>query len=164
LPFFRATPVDVKVEGAEKFGKLAKALRDAGRTDLQRELYSGINRAVKPLTVGLKGSTARFLPARYAAVLSKSLRVKTRQRPRGASGPGVYLVGSAKTKGGKDRDLSSLNRGRLRHPLFGDRRHWFDQQVSPNWWDDPLLEGADEIRKEIVKSLDDVARKLDKKY
>jgi len=154
---------EVRVEGAEKFAKLAKALRETGDKDLRRELYAGINRAVKPLTVGLRASTSRFLPARYAAVLSKSLRVKTRRRA-GGRNPAIYLVGSAKTEDGKDRDLSSLNRGRLRHPLYGDRRHWFNQQVSPNWWDDPLLEGADEVREELVKTLDDVARKLDKKY
>lgn len=36
-------------------------------------------------------------------------------------------------------DVASLNRGRLRHPLHGDRRHWYDQKVAPRWWSDAVI-------------------------
>jgi hypothetical protein len=152
---------ELRIEGADKFGKLAKALRQSGSKELRTELYRGINRAVKPLTEEVKKETPQFLPRRYAFELSKSLRVKVRRRAGG--NPAVYLVANAKTPRGKDRDLASLNRGRLRHPLYGNRGFWYDQKVSPNWWTDPLLEGAEEVRKEIVKSIDDLASRLAKK-
>ena len=154
-------PVEIRVEGADKFGRLAKALRQTGDKELRKELYAGINRAVKPLTAALKDSTPRFLPGRYAAELSRSLKVRTRRR--GGRDPGVRLTGSAKTPRGKDRDLASLNRGRLRHPLYGDRKYWFNQKVSPGWWDEPLSDGADEVRQELVNVLDDIGRKLARK-
>lgn len=144
-------------DGAKKFAALAKALREAGDGQLQKELYSGINRAVKPLTAAVKKSTPQFLPRRYAFELAKSLRVKARNRR-----DGVTLLGAASTKRGKERDLASLNRGRLRHPLYGNRGFWYDQKVKPNWWDDPLLQGADEVREEIEQVLDGVARKIEK--
>jgi len=152
---------ELRIEGADKFGKLAKALKEIGDKELRKELYAGINRAVKPLTQDVKDSTPRFLPRRYAVELAKSLRVRARRRA--GRNPAVSLVAKAKTPGGKERDLASLNRGRLRHPLYGNRRYWFDQEVSPNWWDDPLLEGADRVREEIVNVLDDIGRKLEQK-
>lgn len=152
---------ELSVKGAEKFGILAKALRDVGDKELRSALYRGINRAVKPLTEDVKKSTPNYLPRRYAVELSKSLRVRARRRA--GRNPAVYLVGQAKTPKGKDRDLRSLNRGRLRHPLYGNRGYWYDQAVSPNWWDDPLFKGAGEVRKEIVRELDDVAVKLARK-
>jgi hypothetical protein len=152
---------ELRIEGADKFGKLARALRQAGDKELRSELYRGINRSVKPLTERVKSEAPKFLPRRYAVELAKSLRVKTRRRA--GRNPAIYLVGRAKTPGGKDRDLASLNRGRLRHPLYGNRHYWYDQEVSPNWWTDPLFSGAEDVRKEVVKVIDEVAVKLAKK-
>lgn len=152
---------ELRVEGAEKFGVLADALRSLGEKELEKELYSGLNRSVKPLTAAVKDGTPRYLPRRYAFELSKSLKVKARRRS--GRNPGITLQGSAKTPKGKDRDLRSLNRGRLRHPLYGNRGFWYNQPVPPNWWDDPLLSGADEVRKEIVGVMDDLASRLARK-
>ncbi|MFI6681873.1 hypothetical protein [Kribbella sp. NPDC050470] len=151
---------DIRVEGADKFGILGKALRKYGDKELRKELYAGINRAVKPLTESVKDSTTQYFPRRYALELAKYLRVRTRRRA--GKDPAIYLVGRAKTKQGKDRDLASLNRGRLRHPLYGNRRYWYDQDVDPNWWDDPLIQGSDQVREEIVNVLDDIGIRLAK--
>jgi len=152
---------DLTIVGADKFGKLAKALREYGDKDLRRDLYAGINRAVKPLTADVKARTPMFLPNSYAVELAKSLRVKVRRR--GGRDPGVKLRAVAKTKGGRERNLTALNRGRLRHPLYGNRSHWFNQPVRAGWWDQPLLEGSDEVRRQIVSVIDDIGNKLDRK-
>jgi len=154
-------PVDIRIEGADKFARLAKALRQIGDTELRRELYAGMNRAVKPLTESVRGATRRYLPDRYADELSETLRVRPRRRA--GRDPGVSLTGSAKTRRGKDRDLRALNRGVLRHPLYGNREHWFNQPVKAGWWDGPLTDGADEVRQELVNVLDDIGKKLDRK-
>jgi hypothetical protein len=152
---------ELRVEGADKFGKLAKALRTTGDKELRKELYRGITRAVRPLTSAVKKGTPNYFPRRYALELRKSLRIKTRKRP--VRDPGITLTVSAKTQRGKERNLAALNRGRLRHPLYGDRRHWFNQEVSPNWWDEPLLEDADQVREELVNVLDEIGKRLEKK-
>lgn len=153
--------VDLRVEGADKFAKLARALKEYGDKDLRSELYRGINRAVKPLTASVKASTDNFLPRRYALEIAKSLKVRANRRA--GRNPAIYLVGKAKTPKGKERDLASLNRGRLRHPLYGNRHYWFDQDVAPNWWDDPLIQGQDVVRREIVNVIDDIGARLAKK-
>lgn len=138
-------------------------LRETADKELRKELYAGINRAVKPLTVTLKGSTRQFLPDRYAAELSRSLRVRTNRRA--GRNPRVRLVGSAKTPSGKERNLTALNRGVLRHPLYGDRRYWFDQSdgVRPMFWDKPLTDNADEVRQVLVHVLNDITRQIERK-
>jgi hypothetical protein len=58
------------------------------------------------------------------------------------------------------RDLASINRGRLRHPLFGNRRYWYDQSVTPGFWDKAMEKGVKDVRVELLKALDEVAAKL----
>jgi len=151
---------ELRIVGADKFGVLAKTLRQLGDKDLQRELYRGINRSVKPLTEEVKKGTQNYLPRRYAFELAKSLKVRARRRA--GKDPSIRLVGTAKTPRGKQRDLASLNRGRLRHPLYGNRRYWYDQKVSPNWWDEPLFEGVEQVREELVQVLDDIWAKVER--
>jgi len=149
--------MDLTITGAEQFAALARKLREAGRTDLRKELYKGINRAVKPLTADVMKAPPKYLPSGYAAELG--LKVKVRKRGGGAN-PGVRLVGSAFTPGGSPRELAVLNRGRLRHMLFGDAGFWFDQAVKPRFWDEPLEKDAPKVRKELLRALRDVARRL----
>lgn len=60
----------------------------------------------------------------------------------------------------KGMDLESLERGRLRKPLFGDREHWFDQPVTAGWWSKALQSATDEtVRRNILEALDRVAAK-----
>jgi len=53
-----------------------------------------------------------------------------------------------------ERDLYKLNRGKLRHPLFGNRQWWYDQQVKAGFWDDAMDEGADEVRLKMIEAID----------
>lgn len=145
---------DVSVRGAEKLAILSRALREVGDKDLQRELYAGLNRAVKPLTAEVKLSTGRYLPARYAVELSRDLKVRSRRRT-GGRNPALYLLGTA-----KNRDIRSLNRGRLRHPLYGNRRRWYNQPITPGWWSRELAQGAPQVRDELEQTLNDLAEKI----
>lgn len=151
--------MDVKVTGAEEFGILARRLKEAGAKDLQKELYAAINRSARPLTQKMKLSTDTYLPGRYAAELSASLRVSTSKLS--GRNPAVRLKAAAKTPSGKPRNLVALNRGRLRHPLYGNRRHWFNQAVRPRFYDEPLEQGAPRVRAELVEAIQKVARKIE---
>ncbi|HEY3006164.1 MAG TPA: hypothetical protein VGJ44_27695 [Kribbellaceae bacterium] len=149
--------MDLEITGGEQFAALARDLRQAGRTDLRKELYKAINRRAKPMAADVMKAPPKYLPSGYAAVLG--LKVKVRKRSGGAS-PGVRLVGSAFTPGGSPRELAVLNRGRLRHMLFGDAGFWFDQAVKPRFWDEPLEKDAPKVRKELLRAIRDVARRL----
>jgi hypothetical protein len=149
---------DLRIEGSEKLGALSEALRRYGVVELEQELFDGIVKSVEPLVEAVKKSLKNYLPDRYAEELARTL-VDKAVRLAGTN-PGVRLTASAKTGRGKQRDLASLNRGRLRHPLYGNREWWFDQEVKKGFWDEPLIDESDAVRAELVKVLDDIAGKL----
>lgn len=78
---------------------------------------------------------------------------------------------SVSTRSGKDpairlsvqkrgHDLAALNRGRLRHPLYGNRRHWYLQQIRAGWFGEAMTGLAPGVRRDLVDVMDDVARRL----
>lgn len=148
--------MDIKVTGVDKFQDLARVLKEAGRKDLQKEMFAGLNRAVKPLTRDVKDAVGDYAPNRggYADVVQAEFKVKTRRRATGRN-PAIFLMGTA----GK-RDVSSLNRGRLRHPLYGNRRRWYTTSVRPGFWTVTLEAGAPRVRTELVQALNNVAAKI----
>jgi hypothetical protein len=149
--------VDLTITGGKEFAALARDLRVAGRTGVRKELYKAVNRSAKPLIADVMKAPPKYLPSGYAAELG--LKVKVRKRGGGAS-PGVRLVGSAFTPGGSPRELAALNRGHLRHMLFGDAGFWYDQAVRPHFWDEPLEKDAPKVRKELLRAIRDIARRL----
>lgn len=149
---------DVRVHGANELARVGRLVKEAGDKDLKREFFRALNSSVKPLTASVKEETPRYMPARYAALLQRDLKVRTRRRT-SQRNPALYLVGQAK-RGNVSRDIRSLERGRLRHPLFGDRSHWYDQTVNAGWWTGPLNAGADVVRRELVQALERIAAKV----
>ena len=89
-------------------------------------------------------------------VAASSFRVATRS----GSNPSVRLV--AREKGGKSVDLSSLDAGRLRHPVYGNRRVWVQQPVPQGWWTKAVT-GSDAlsaVRTEMLDVIETVAKQL----
>jgi len=58
------------------------------------------------------------------------------------------------------RDLNSINSGRLRHPLFGNRNYWYNQNVEPGFWDEAMRRGEKNVRDELLNAIDNVASKF----
>lgn len=78
--------------------------------------------------------------------------------PRVSSGPqGSRLRFVGTERRGKKIDLSSLDRGRLRHPTFGRRtgpKDWHDQAVPAGWFTKPLQAQAQNVGKELQTAVD----------
>ena len=147
-------PVDVRIIGSEQLEDIGRRLKEAGDKNLRRELLRGMNRATKPAKQAVKEAALRELPARGGLNrVIASARVSTRTRA-GGRNPAVFLTG---TKSG--HDLRSINRGRLRHPVFGND-WWVSQTIPAGWWSRTLTEQGPEIRREVVNVLDDMARRL----
>jgi hypothetical protein len=151
--------VDVKVQGAEEFGTLARHLKQAGDKELRKELYAAINRKAKPLADGVRASLGQYMPNRYAAELAPSLRIATSKLA--GRNPAVRLKAQAKTRRGKPRELARLDQGVLRHPLHGNRRHWYNQPVRAGFYTGELEQGAPKVRQELVEAIQAVARKIE---
>lgn len=147
--------VDLEVRGAEQFIALSKALKHAGKGQLRKDLNSGIRVAVKPLVAKTRSAAKDQLPssgglAQQVAKEPQRVQVRT-----GAKTAGVRL--GVQRKRGAAR---STNRGRLRHPVFGNRDVWVTQSVPPGWFDDTIKRDVRRIRQEVEGVLDTIAKQI----
>lgn len=149
--------VSLKVEGADDLAVMAKVLRELGDKELRSELYRGLNRAMKKPKADVRKSATDVLPRRgglNTRIAKSKLATKRRTGTRTA---GIRLVGTS------GYDIGAVNRGRLRHPVYGNRHIWVTQTVTPGWWSKPLEASAPQIRKELVEVMDDLAHKVAKR-
>jgi hypothetical protein len=150
---------DLAITGADKFAKVAKALKQAGDKELAKEFYSGINRSTKPLRAEARKSAERRLP-RAGGLNKRVARARFTTRRRTGKNAGVRI-----TAAGMDQ-LALMDQGRVRHPVWGNRGRWVNQPIpdAAGWFTEPMEEGAPQVRRELVRSLDAVAKKLARKY
>lgn len=143
----------IRVQGGEQLVVLAQKLREHGDKGLKKELRSGLVRAARPLPKAVRKSAMSRLPKKggLAKRVARS-KIAISARTTG-SGAGVTIVGRS------GYDISSINRGRVRHLSFG-HLPWHNQSVRPGFWDDPLSEAATPVRREIQQVMDDVAAKI----
>lgn len=148
-------PVDISVEGAEQFRALARHLRDVGDKDLRKELYRGIERATKPLKQAAKESAAENLP-RSGGLARDVAASRFSTRKRAGRDPGI----SIRATGKRVSDVRALDRGRLRHPVFGNRGVWVTQTVRPGWFTEAIDDKAAVVREELLQVFDALTRQL----
>jgi hypothetical protein len=146
------------VEAASELESIARHLRRAGEGELARELTKAMRRAVDPVRDEIRAGLKPKLPDRYAETLDADLRLGISVRT-GERNPGVSVTGSPVVKA---RKLRNLDAGRLTHPLFGDREHWFTQVgtaqgVTPGWFSGPAEAATPRVRAAIEQALEDVA-------
>jgi hypothetical protein len=137
----------IEVRGGGEWGRVAKALKDAGDKGLQREFAKTVNRALKPVKAEISQSAQSTLPRRGGlADEVAGFKVVTR-RPES----GVKLVSRGRYSG------YHMNQGVIRHGK-GNRT----QATPPGWWDRPTEAAAPDVRRKLVEAMDDIIRKIDR--
>lgn len=154
--------VSMQVKGADEFRELVNALKDAGNKGLKTELAKGLSRATKPLKPLAQESAKRNLPQRgglAADVANSRFAVKRR-----TSGNQVGIRFTATSK----HDIRSMDRGRLRWPVFPKptqtRNQWIwrERRIRPGWWSEFLESRVSKTaRDEVERSVEMVKRKLE---
>ena len=145
---------------AHELAELSRELRKAGDTELANELRDAINEAVAPVPHEIVERLPEYLPNRYAAVLARDITIRISNRSR-TGGQTVSITAPERgVKSVERRRLLRLNRGTLAHPLFGNRRRWYDQAVKPLFFDEPVYDRAPEIRQKIEDALERVKDKI----
>jgi hypothetical protein len=143
----------VRVEGAEQLAALSARLKAAGAVDLRRELYKALNRATKPAKQAAKREALSRLPHRGGLnQLVASSRLSTRTRA--GRNPGVTIVAKGSS------NISRIDKGKVRHPVYGNRNTWVTQSVPEGWFTDPMRDNADNVRDELENAVQDVAHRL----
>jgi len=148
------------IAGAQAFQILAAHLKEAGEGGLRRELSKAVRDGVKPAADQVKSVShlRQYMPDRYADILARDLVVHTRA----GIGSGVNVIARAPTLGRGGRKIRQRDEGRITHPLFGDRQHWYVQTagMEPRFFEDPLERAAPQIRDSLLHAMDHVADEL----
>lgn len=146
--------VSVTVTGQNRAHVLGKRLKALGNKELTKELQKGVRNGAKKIPTAVKQAVPDYMPSGYAPVLARSLQFRTKNL---ASG----LTVQATAKGNpRPRRITAIDAGTLRHPLWGNRRHWYAQRVRAGFFTEPAENSRDAVRAELEKVLHDVAEKI----
>ncbi|WP_155054590.1 hypothetical protein [Streptomyces blattellae] len=166
---------DVRILGTGSLLELSRRLRAAGGENIRASMHRRVRRAAEPLRDDLQ-STMRGLNIRsqgrgsgnrggpspttrpLRATIADAIRISVRTG--GDPGATVWV-----DKGRLPPDLKNMpkviNEGRIRHPVFGNRRRWVNQYAPPLWWDTTVRRHLPRMEREVARVLDDVRRRLE---
>jgi hypothetical protein len=146
--------IDVEVTGAVQLVRLAAAVKLYGDKELRKDMLRGLRAAAKPMAMSIKEEAAADLPHTGGLnewVAKSSITPRTRTSGKSA---GVRITGR---KSG--HDLEAINRGRVRHPVFGHNT-WVSETVSSGWWERGALKQEDTVRRDLIVAMEEVAAKI----
>ncbi|HEY9417120.1 MAG TPA: hypothetical protein VIQ30_20370 [Pseudonocardia sp.] len=167
--------MSVRVGGGGQLHTLRQTLRDIGDQGLGKQLGRGLRKAGAKFGPEVRAEALKVMPKRggYAEVLAKSLRFRTAVRETRHTAWVTFRVYGDGRK--ERRDVPQLNRGILRHPVYGRSRPlknharykatsqmnpWVAQKVRKGFVDRPVDRLAPEVAREMRQVVDWVADQI----
>ncbi len=164
----------VQITGTGQLIELSRRLNSAGGPRLRQNMQRRIRRAAEPMRNDVQ-QTIRTLPIRSDAAKSRGgpsptnrpLRAKIAEavrlsvRTSGNPGARVWIDRSALPSDIRNMPwvMNSAN-GRIRHPVFGNKRRWASQWTTPLWWEKTVRQHTPRMTAEVARVLDDVRRQI----
>lgn len=125
-------------------------------------LRNDLQRTVRGLPIRSQGAASRGGPSPTTRPLRATIAAAIRISVRTGASPGarVWIDRSALPP-----DLRGMprvmNTGRIRHPVFGNRRRWATQTTTPLWWESTIRQHRPRMEREIERILRDVRQRLE---
>jgi len=161
--------VEIRIDGQAQIRKLAAHIRATGDKGLGRELGRALDKAIEPVKRAIDVSAEKVAPSGYRETLIRSL--KHRRTLRATARQASVRLTTYATGDKERRDLIAINRGDLRHPVFGRVRHtkrgfkanpWAVTRVTPGFHERGTEKTADEAEKQALVVLDEFADRITK--
>lgn len=155
----------IEVSGAKDCFRLAGALHEAGHKNLKRELDKGSRLAGDLIAAAVTDPTSlhRYVPQGFERRMDLSVRTKVEVRLVQSRRITVVVWASGKRE---RRDIRAMNRGVLRHPVYGRMRRlkdgtlkanpWVVQSIRPGLIDEP----AREAMPKAVQAIEDAVKRV----
>lgn len=143
-------PIGLTVRDSGQIKRLQQELRRINSPATKKKYYSGLQRATKPMRAAAKEEALSILPKRGGLnrhVAGNKLATRARQG-------GVHVMSVTRSQ------ARLIDRGKVRHPVFGNRDVWRTTDVPSGWFTRPMQDGAPAARKELAAVFDDVARDI----
>lgn len=150
--------LEVKIEGAATFAKVAAQIRAEGNKPLARQMGAALAKAVQPVKASITKEAAVAMPSGYTGLLTGSLRHRISRR---TAGQQAQVLLATYADGKKERrDIGSLEDGALRHPLFGRKKKWYVTTVRAGFHKRGTENAMDEAVDAMEQVVDDFAKRL----
>jgi hypothetical protein len=166
--------LEVKITGAATFHQVAARMRAEGRKDLSRDMGAAIARAAEPVKVAITREAEKVMPNEggYRELLTGSLKHRQSRRLAGQQAQVIIATYADGTK--ERRDIVALNKGNLRHPIFGRsyrykvgaragsirRNGWAVTRIRAGFHDRGVAEAADLAQAQLIKVVEEFAGRL----
>jgi hypothetical protein len=151
--------IQPRIEGAAELRRVAAQMRAQGRKDLSRQMDRALFRATKPIQAEIRAEAERSLPSGYAATLTASLAWRQSRR---TGGNRARLVLRTFADGrARRRDIRALEKGLLRHPLYGEyEQPWYNTRFQGGFHDRGTRRAMERASAELGKVVREFAQKL----
>ncbi|MFS8200475.1 hypothetical protein ACLVWQ_17535 (plasmid) [Streptomyces sp. CWNU-52B] len=167
----------IRVTGTGQLLELAAKLRRAGHENIRQSYIRRIRRAAEPLRSDLqdavrrqslqsagRGAGKRGGPSPTTRPFRESIAQAIRISVRTTGNPGAK-VWLDKSLLPSDIPVGAVNQmndlGRLRHPVFGNKKRWSQQSATQGFWDKTIRAHQPRITREVERVADDVRRRLE---
>lgn len=150
---------------ADEIDAFLRALRKhADSKTLNRELREGLKKGAEPLMRGVQEAIPEALPK--AGGLGELIQSEAKFTAVARTGryAGLWVRGVAKSSSSKKyRDLRGLlSQGTWRHPLFGNKAHWYPQAegANPEILRAAIQDQAPELKQAALEVMERIAQKI----
>lgn len=164
----------VQITGTGQLIELSRRLHAAGGPRLKANFARRVRRAAEPMHRDLQqairtvtitspgraqgsrgGSSATTRPLR--ATIAEAIRISVRA----GANPGARVwIDKARLPSDLRNMAAVINEGRIRHPVYGNRKRWVTQWARPPWWNTTVRKHEPRMRAEVAKVLGDVRRTI----
>lgn len=147
----------LRVTGGPEFTRLAADLRRE-KAASRRAILQAIERGALVLRKTIPASAAAKLPGDYGPTIGRAVRLS----PSVQLGRGTVVIRVHAMGRGEQRDVNAVDMGTLRHPLYGNRGHWFDTRVPPGFVSQPFEAARGPITDEVDEVLNGIVDRIEK--
>jgi hypothetical protein len=166
--------LEVRIEGADLFRQVAQQMRAESAKGMARQMATALSKVAEPVKVEITRETLAAMPSEggYRGLMSASLEHRMSRR---MGGRHAQLIIATYAEGTKERrDIKALNRGILRHPVYGRSRKikvgvragtiipnpWAVTSVNGGFHERGTARAMARARVELAVVLDDFAGRL----
>ena len=161
-----------EVSGERDFVRLAHALNEAGDKGLKRELDKGSRQAGDVIADAVKNRPEVYIPRTFEAEWRRTMKTKVDVRLIQQRRISIRVWADGKAT---RRDIVSINKGDLAHPVYGRYRRLRDgsrmrnpwvarpgQPIRPGLVDEPAARAMPQAIKKIEDAVDRVVRQIER--
>jgi hypothetical protein len=139
---------DARITGGADLYRIARQVRkSASDPEVAKQFNKAVKGSTKPAQNRIKQGLGEYMPTGYVPDLRRDLSVRSGTTLSGRRA-GVRVEARS-----RQSRLGALNAGRLRHPLFGNRDHWFTQAVRPGFFTDPLRAAVPAVKAAVERAV-----------